>query len=130
MKFQCSQCGIHFPEEFENTLKCTFWDEHGFPKAPVEAKKQVWDWLCSFPYDEFAIKYGVGLQLNWAGAPFIENQFQKGLPNYSKLTEKEQRQLQKDWFNFMKDTSDDGKALILMHYFTQTNKKWKKKMEK
>lgn len=106
MKIHCISCGCHFPAEFEDTLnsKCELWQSHNGKKLPIEAKKKVWDWIFSFNSDEFFIKYDINMAFNFS---FVKvppkQQFKNLVPNWEKLSEKEQQEIEKQHF---KDSFD------------------------
>lgn len=124
MKFYCKSDGVHFPNEFKQTLKCTFWQDRGLGDISDKRKKQLWDWLCSFNFDEFAIKTGYGIDFEWNGRPYYGNDFEKVVPNYSKLSEEKKKDFQKQWFDFLNKKAADLQTDIFMQYFIQ--QVWKK----
>lgn len=101
MKFYCQSCGVHFPKEFEKTLKppCNFWGQMGMSNLPKEYKKKVWDWVFSLPVDEIALKFKIGIGISLSSQPVSgENDFIKMIPGYEKMSEKEQQEAQRKYF--------------------------------
>ena len=123
MKIFCPSCGVHFPDEFKKTLKCGFWEAKGLKDIDDRRKKQVWNWITSFDFDEFAIRTNYSLNVEWSGSKYIGNDFAMMVPEYEKLTEKQQKEFQKQWFKFL-GKAKDLEGDILMQYFRQ--QVWKK----
>ena len=123
MKIFCPSCGVHFENEFDKTLKCDFWKLRGLDTIDNRRKKQVWNWLTSFNFDEFAIRTGYSLNVDWKGEKYNGDMFDKSVSEYKNLTEKQRREFQKQWFQFLSGAKD-VELDILMQYFVQ--KVWKK----
>jgi hypothetical protein len=100
MKALCYDCGCHFDDEFEDTLKCTFWKRKRLHRIAKKYKKQIWDWFFSFPHDEFAIITKHLLVTSWYGAAtkYKGNEFCEVFPSYEQLSDKERRDLQRQYF--------------------------------
>jgi hypothetical protein len=128
MKIVCLDCGVHFPDEFKKALKCSFWKTRGGEKLSNKAKKIVWDWQFSFPYDDFGEKYGYMLNVGWGLIPYTGNSFTGSNPKYVSLSEAEKKELQKDWYKFVTRVSDKDKDKLLWQAFEKGSKKWSKKL--
>lgn len=98
MKAICPDCGCHFPDEFEQSLKCSFWHRKGLDKLPKKYKKVVWDWLFSLPCDELADKGHFALSVQLFGYPYKGNQWSEKIEGYDNWTEEERRKYQKLYF--------------------------------
>lgn len=123
MKTFCVDCGVHFPNEFKNTLKCNFWKSKGLDQISTQRKKQIWDWANSFNFDEFAIKTGFALSVDWKGEKYGGDDFATVSSIYNKMNDKERQEFQKQWFIFL-SKAKDLELSILMQYFEQ--QVWKK----
>ena len=122
MKIACTSCAIHFPEEFEATLKkpCTFWAEHGFPETfPKKYKKVIWDWVFKLPTDEIALATGTTIEtfIRGVDAPKDGNDFVKYVPEYEKWTEPERKKFQKKFQQFANSLSRSDLTGIIMKSF-------------
>jgi len=126
MKIACSDCGAHFPEEFDKTLNCKFWEQHGLQLLSPEDKKKIWDWIFSFSFDEFAERTKIALEFEFKGVPYCGNFFGNNLSFYKKLPDKERRNFQKDWFKFLSGIDSQFQTRVLMGYFVLKSKKWNK----
>lgn len=101
MKVFCRNCGVHFPIDFKETLgpKCNFWGDRGLGNLPFELKEKVWFWLTSMPADEIFGKTGVDIAVSFKGIPADQrNTFEKTVPNWGILTEKQRQTYQKIYF--------------------------------
>lgn len=125
MKFFCPDCGVHFPEEFVNTLKCNFWKYRGLENIATKRKRQVWKYLTSFDFDKFAIQTGYSLNVDWNGAEFKQNDFEATYPPYKTMDDKEKKEFQREWFLFL-NKAGDIQVNALMQYFLQVVWKGKK----
>jgi len=104
-KLLCPTCGLHFDDEFLDTLKpeCGMWRAFNGTKLSDEDKKKVWDWWFSAPGNELAYKYNLHLQIVFA--PFKTviaggehgNEFATsvGEKRWKKMSELEQREYQR-----------------------------------
>ncbi len=126
MKASCQSCGAHFPEEFKKTLNCLFWEQRGLQLLSEEDKKKVWDWFFGFPFDEFAERTKIALEVEIKGVPYYGNFFEKNLSFYDSLSDKERRELQKDWLKFISKLESQKQTAIIMGYFLGKSKKWLK----
>ena len=98
MKIGCSVDVIHFPQDFEDTLKspCNFWGDCGMANMSKENKKKIWDWVFSMPADEIAIMESISMIIEFKGVPFKEeDKWENRFPGYNDLTEAEQPDLQR-----------------------------------
>lgn len=98
----CGICGIHFPQDFDATLKtpCNFWGEHGLSNISVEDKRLIWDWIFKMPSDPMYIKYGINMVFSFGVTPIGKVQpFNELFENYDQLTEEEQQQLQRKYYS-------------------------------
>jgi hypothetical protein len=104
-KIICPTCGLHFDDEFEETLKpeCKLWYALNGDKLEVEDKKKVWDWWFSTPGNYLAHKYNLFLTVSLGRFQNVEaggehgNQFAEsvGMKRWKKMSEKEQREYQR-----------------------------------
>lgn len=129
MKIFCKQCGVHFPEDFQNTLKCRFWKDLGGEKLDEQHKKEIWDWLFSFNRDKFSIETNIAVNFNLQLQPVQGNDFAK-IDGYVKMSEIDQRKFQKDWFKFFSTINEKQRAEIILRVFANSNPKWSKKLKK
>ena len=130
MKTQCDKCGAHFPEEFEKTLNCTFWEQRGLQTLSKEDKKLVWDWIFGFPFDSFAERTKIGIEFEFRGRPYYGNDFERSLPFYKDLPDKKRREFQKEYMGFISGLKPTERSKIFLTYFSCKSKKWKKFYEK
>lgn len=101
MKVYCNTCILHFPHEFQKTLKppCNYWGQSGMATLPTKLKRKVWNWLFSMPSDEIAVACGIGLWFEIGAAPIVEERkFENLIPGYTNLTEEQRQQAQKEWY--------------------------------
>lgn len=106
VKFHCRVDGIHFPADYEDTLKppCNFWGELGMSNLQPELKRKFWDWLFSCPSDEIGIKAHIGIGISFAtGVILHENEFVNKVKGYVKWTEEQQQAFQREYFKAHQD---------------------------
>lgn len=111
MKIFCQTDGIHFKDEFKDTLKppCNFWGDIGMTNLPVKTKYIIWDWMFSLPADEIGLKFNVGISFSVKGIAIAEeSRFENIVPDYKKLSEKEQKEFQRQYFKGKIDLSKLG----------------------
>lgn len=105
MKVFCEKCGIHFPEDFEETFKppCNFWGDMGMATIPDDLKRKLWDWLCSVPSDEIAIRTNIAIGIEIRTALILEeDKFENKINGYTELSEEQKKIAQKTYFREMK----------------------------
>ena len=106
MKVICKNCGCHFPEDFEETLKmpCNYWGDKGLANLPIKDKKKFWKWLFTAPFDEFLVKYNIsiGMELN---SYFVTERvkFEDIVENWNELLEEDKKKFQREYFLKYKD---------------------------
>lgn len=124
MKVFCLNCGCHFREDFEGTLKCGFWKMKGLQNLSTKFKKRIWNWIFSSPQDELAGATGYLLEFDWRAAPkrYEENEFAKEVPNYNKWPDEKRKQFQREYFKFIQLFNKKS----MLHLFLKTHKKWTK----
>lgn len=106
MKLGCYTCGCHFPQDFDITLTsaCNFWGDHGLTNVSIDMKKEIWDWLFAMPSDKLAILERIGLAINFAGVALEQKYtFEKLVPNWNTMTEKERQDYEREHFKRMND---------------------------
>jgi hypothetical protein len=114
MKFYCKVDGIHFPQDFEMTLKapCNFWGDMGMSNVSEPMKLKIWDWIFSAPSDELALKEKTGLSIGITGVALSEDkQFKSVVPGYEDMTEEQQQQFQRDYFKKAQESPDGSVPL-------------------
>lgn len=100
MKTSCPTHGVHFKDEFEQTLlpDCGYWKNCNGMGLSREAKMKVWDWLFSMPGDEVVGEKYL-MQVSMSFQPFIgEVEFKNLIPGYENMTEDERKNMQKEYF--------------------------------
>lgn len=106
MKVFCTNCGIHFPYDFQLTLSplCNFWGEHGMANLPLKGKEDVWNWLFHAPADSLAVEYNLGLAIMFHAQPIDRSDtFEDNVPGWDKMTEQEKQDYERQHFkNIMK----------------------------
>jgi len=117
MKLYCLDCGCHFADEFEKTLKCNFWVHRGLQKLTRKQKKKIWDYLFSFDTDSFAAETGITLSIDMGGEKYNGNEFEKTVPGYKGWDDKTRRNFQKNWFKWVGSLSPKQREEILMIAF-------------
>ncbi len=110
-KLICPTCGLHFDDEFEDTLKpeCKLWYSYNADKLTPEDKKKVWDWWFSAPGNYLAHKYELLLAVSLQPFQRMEateghgNQFAEsvGEKRWKKMSEKEQREYQRRYHKWV-----------------------------
>jgi len=130
MKFFCSDCGCHFPDEFEETLKCTFWERRGLANLDPKRKKEIWDFVNSFNTDKFAEETGISINIDLFGQRYTINEFERDVPNYKDWNDETRKEFQKDWFKFVGKLTNKEKDQILLSVFYRTNEKWNERTKK
>lgn len=101
MKFHCSIDGVHFPQEFDDTLKapCNFWGDIGMSNLDLDLKRKFWDWLFNCPTDEIGIRSQIGISIQFQTIPLDkEDMFKTKVVGYSDWNETQQQQFQKEYF--------------------------------
>ena len=104
-KWSCPTCGLHFEDEFEDTLKpeCALWKVYNAETLETEDKKKVWDWWFSAPGNYLASKYNLYLMIQFAGfKPVVKggehgNQFAENVRGWEKMNDAQQRDFQREW---------------------------------
>ncbi len=125
MKVFCKDDGCHFPEEFEDSLKCSFWTQRGLSSLSNEYKKILWDWGFALPYDEILLKENIQLSVSWYGEIPSQpgNQFENEVPGYKKWDDKKRRKFQKGYFKFLNNTPPKEQEKIILDSFLKKYKK-------
>lgn len=101
MKFGCGVDGVHFANEYEQTLKppCNFWGDLGMSNMPEDLKKKFWDWLFSMPTDEIGLKSSIGIAIQISTAPIKpEDRLENKIVGYNELSDSERQMFQKEYF--------------------------------
>lgn len=101
MKTECNNCGLHFEDEFEQTLVkgCTFWYQNDLEMLSEDDKRAIWEWYFSNPCDRILVEYDVALYTG--GFPrgirnmSMRTQLLKDKPGYEEMSEEEQRDHQR-----------------------------------
>lgn len=109
MKMNCRVDGLHFPQDFEETLKppCNLWGELGLSNLDLELKKKFWDWYFAMPADEISIKAKVVMGVQFVvSAVRKEDEWKNKVAGYEDLTEKEQQELQREYCRRRNDGED------------------------
>ncbi len=102
MKVFCKTCGIHFPEDFEDSLeeRCGFWNSQGLGELLDDDKAKLWEWMFSFDFDDLFTRTGIQLQSGfhreYEGQPWT-----KIFTGYPDLSEQEQRELQHHYYKIV-----------------------------
>lgn len=119
MKAFCNTCGCHFPEEFKDTLKptCNWWGDRGASNVPEEWKKKIWEWQFGVNVDQFLVETGLSLNFSLGfTVPNKSDTFEAQVEGWSKMTDKERRNYEKEHFRKLwrepkKSTTIDLKTL-------------------
>lgn len=119
MKVSCKTHGVHFGNEFEATLKCDFWKDRGLEKLKKDDKKQIWDWMFSFPFDEFATRTGKSLAIEWWGQDYSGNEFEAVFEDYKNLSDEERQDFQKKYNQWLYTLNQSMTGKILLNYFAE-----------
>lgn len=122
MKIGCSQCGCHFRQEFEKTLKppCNMWGDKGFTNLPVKYKKKLWDWVFKMPSDEISILFDTAIAWMVQGVPILErDKFVNLVPGWEKYDEMRQQDIERWWFI---EQNRGNHAPDIKDYWKQTTK--------
>lgn len=101
MKVICSQCGCHFKNNFDDTLKmpCNYWGDKGLANLPIKDRKRLWNWIFSAGFDELMIKYNLGIEFNFKAFQILDKvKFESIVENWNELTEEGRQKFQKEYF--------------------------------
>ena len=125
MKVFCPDCGCHFNEDFEKTLKCSFWKSRNLDKLPKKYKKILWKWVFSSPQDELVKGAGCVLHFDWRATSekYTGNEFVKYVPGYKDWPDKRCRQFQREYFKFIQSLDNKDRVQIWFKTFLATHKK-------
>jgi hypothetical protein len=119
MKVFCKVDGIHFPQDFERTLKppCNYWGDMGMGNLQEDLKKKFWDWLFSMPSDEIGLKSKIGIAVDFKTVA-LENGdwFANTIPGYNEMSEEEQQDAQRNGLrNILRDNQPSRSLRILQN---------------
>lgn len=112
MKVLCPTCGLHWEEDFEETLEdnCQLWRSRGFPSTfktspeMIPLLKELWKAYFSIDFDRYSEKYGVvvsGGALNFYSYSDKDssgqtiNWYEENVPGYKEWDDAKRRRFQK-----------------------------------
>jgi hypothetical protein len=101
MKILCKECGCHFPEEFEFTLKpeCHLWDTYGLSAVSVFDKKILWDHMFGLDCDYFANTYALDIRFFMDVQPYQDaNKFEKQVLVWKDMDDAQRRDYERQYF--------------------------------
>ena len=124
MKFFCTDCGVHFPKDFNKTLEpqCNFWGDRKLTNLPIKYKKMLWDWLSLMPADAIFVATKIQVNMIIKGASVeSKDTFAVSVPNWEKMTEGQRQAYEKIHFKALQH----GKQLTHKEIMKQLPKKKK-----
>jgi hypothetical protein len=120
----CKTCGIHFQEDFYQTLaeSCTFWIDRNFPTTfPEKYKWEVWNWLYALPTDEMSKTSGTQVSVNIIAAPSpYADDFEALVPGYVKWDDKQRKDFQRGYFKYLSQMTLRDSAGLHLFAFMRT----------
>lgn len=116
MKIFCKTHGVHFPDEFDKSLKCSFWKEHGLKKLPKKYKKMIWDTQFSIDVDKIALETKISINIQIFGTEIkgSVNQFEENIEEYKSWDDDKRKNYQKMYFYILSILTEEQKQKLLM----------------
>lgn len=102
MKNYCKQHGCHFPEDFNKSLKCDYWDSMGLKGLDKNLKRMLWLWVFEAPFDliygksSYAIEFGFRGKLVDSG--LNGEKWEEVSPGYNGISETKKKELQREFY--------------------------------